>query len=185
MNSGFLVTWKGSKVKVRWGSMPEADTYEIYAAYCGSGRCRKVRTVHGVTKTTIKKLNGKGLNPARNIKLYVVAVRNGTVIGRTIVAHAAGGRNSRTNAKKIRVSKDSYRLGVGQTARIKAETVRQDESKELLDAAHGPLYRYESMDPSVATVNKAGRIRAVDTGTCEIRVYAQNGRSQKVTVTVR
>ena len=49
MNSGFLVTWKGSKVKVRWGSMPEADTCEIYAAYCGTGGCRKVKTVHGVT----------------------------------------------------------------------------------------------------------------------------------------
>lgn len=45
--------------------------------------------------------------------------------------------------------------------------------------------RFASSNPAVATVSNGGRITAVSAGTCDVWVYAQNGRSRKVTVMVQ
>jgi hypothetical protein len=185
LNSQFLVSWKGTKVQVTWGSVHGADTYEIYAEYCGKKQCVKISTVHGGNKLTFSQLNGKKLNPKKAVKVYVEAYRGGNKLGRTLLGHAAGPKNKQTNAKKVKASKNTYKLKIGKNAKIKAGTVKESKRKKLLGANHSARYRYATSDMSVATVDKKGRIKAVGTGTCNIWVYAQNGRSKMVTVIVQ
>ncbi|MBP3873277.1 MAG: Ig domain-containing protein [Lachnospiraceae bacterium] len=185
LNSQFHVSWKGTKAQVTWGSVPNADTYEIYAEYCSKKQCKKISTVHGGNKLTFSQLNGKKLNPKKAVKVYVEAYRGGKKLGRTILGHAAGPKNKRTNAKKVKTSKSTYKLKAGKGAKIKAGTVKESKRKKLLGANHSARYRYATSDMSVATVDKKGRIKAVGAGTCNIWVYAQNGRSKKLTVVVQ
>ena len=113
---------------------------------------------------------------------YVIAKNGDAEIGRTLIGHTAGPENSRTNAKKVIVSKESYSLSIGQTAKITAKPVKVKGEKKLL---HGRKLRYLSSNPSVATVNENGQIYAAGIGTCDVWIYALNGKSRKVTVTVR
>ena len=46
-------------------------------------------------------------------------------------------------------------------------------------------FRYESTNPSIAIVNKKGKIKGVKKGICEIYIYAQNGLYKKIKVTVK
>ena len=45
--------------------------------------------------------------------------------------------------------------------------------------------RYESTNTKIATVSKAGVVKAKKKGTCYIYAYAQNGVSKKIKVTVK
>lgn len=184
MNSGLHVSWKGSKVKVKWGLAPGADAYEVYAAYCGSSSYEKVLTVQAGNQAVITKLGGKKLNPKKSVKAYVVAYKNGTPIGQTIDAHSVGGKNKATNVKKIRTSKKAYTLTPGKSVKLKVKTTKANSKKKLPAAYHCASLRYASSDERVAIVTKKGRIKAVGTGTCDVWVYAQNGRSCRVTVVV-
>lgn len=185
LNAGFLVYWKGSTVCVKWGKAPEADQFEIYAQYCGSKTCKKIMTVKSGNSASFKRLNGKKLNRKLVVKVYVVASKNGKEIGRTLLGHAAGSKNSHTNAKNVKVSKKSYTLAVGKSAKIKAKIVKAKSGKKLLGKGHCAKVRYTSSNTKVATVSKSGKIKAVGKGKCDIRIFAQNGRSCKVTVTVK
>lgn len=142
-------------------------------------------TVKSGTSASFKRLNGKKLNRSRVVKVYVVASKNGKEIGRTLLGHAAGSKNSHTNAKKVKVSKKSYTLTVGKSAKIKAKIVKAKSGKKLLGKGHCAKVRYISSNTKVATVSKSGKIKAVGKGKCDIRIFAQNGRSCKVTVTVK
>ena len=170
---------------MKWGKTPEADQFEIYAQYCGRKTCKKIMTVKSGNSVSFKRLNGKKLNRKRFVKVYVVASKNGKEIGRTLLGHAAGSKNSHTNAKKVKVSKKSYTLAVGKSAKIKAKIVKAKSRKKLPGKGHCAKLRYTSSNTKVATVSKSGKIKAVGKGECDIRIFAQNGRSCKVTVTVK
>ena len=182
LNSNLFVRWKGNNVLVNWGTVPSADSYEVWATYCGTSSFELVTTVQSGSKATIKKIKGKKLNKKRGVKAYVVAKQGGTSLGRTLYGHSASPKHSRTNAKKVTVKKNSYSLSVGQTAKIDAKTVKSKSSKKLL---HNGYLRYASSNNSVATVSSGGRITAVGAGTCEVWVYALNGKSKTVTVNVK
>ena len=96
-----------------------------------------------------------------------------------------GGSEGFTNARRVTVHKDSYTLRTGKTAAIRAKTIPEVQGKKLLGESHAARYRYASDDKTVATVDKNGVITAVGKGTCHIYVYAQNGTSKKVSVTVK
>ena len=185
LNMKLRLSWKGSNVVFKWGKVSGADSYEIHMVYCGDKPIKKVRTVRNVNRVVFKKLDGKKLNQRRCVKGYVVAYRNGTKIGRSLVCHSAGKKSVFTNAKKIKTSKKTYKLKVGKTAKLKAKTVKRRSGKRLLGNDHTARLRYASSDTSVATVSKGGKIKAVGTGKCSVWVYAQNGISRKVTVIVK
>lgn len=185
MNSGLHVSWKGSKVKVKWGMVPGADAYEVYAAYCGSHSFEKARTVQAGNQAVITRLGGKKLNPKKSVKAYVIAYKNGVPIGQTIDAHSVGGKNKATNVKKIKASKKSYTLTPGKSVKLKVKTTKANSKKSLPGKYHCARLRYASSDEKAAVVTSNGRIKAVGAGTCDIWVYAQNGRSCKVTITVK
>ena len=107
LNAGLKVSQTGSAINISWGEVPDADRYEVYAAYCGkkfSKTPTEVITKEDVTKVKIKKIDGKKLNLKKNYKIYVVAYM--TVNGRkqrlckSIVAHIVGQKNTTyTNIK--------------------------------------------------------------------------------------
>ena len=191
IDKGFTAKRTSSKVTVSWGAVEGAEKYVIYANYCGSGKPVKIATVSADTLSyTIKKLNGKKLDPAKTVKVYVKAFRavdgKDVKLSKSIKAHIVGSNNATyTNAKTIELEKDSFSIKVGKTAAIKATTVLEDPSKKMLDDDHAPEFRYESLDSNIATVDADGVITAVSKGTCYIRVFAVNGLSVQVKVKVK
>ena len=191
LNAGLTVSQTGKKVTVKWGKVNGADRYVVYAAYCNSGKCKKVGTLSGSkTSMTFTKLNGSKLNLKKNVKVYVVAYRkvNGkeTKLARSITAHIVGSKNAKyTNVKKIKLYKSKYTLKANKTATIKAKIVLVDKKKKQLSDSHAPEFRYASGNTKVATVDKNGKIAAVKKGTCYIYVYAKNGYAKKIKVTVK
>ena len=189
--AGLKVSQTGSKVRIKWGKVTDANLHEVWGGYCGK-KARLLKTVNGINtrSVTIKKLNGKKLKLNKNYKFYVAAYKsaNGTktLLAKSFTAHIVGRKNNKeTNVKKIKLKKKSYTLKVGKTARIKGELVRVDKNKKLLSTKHGPRFLYASSNKAVATVTKKGKIRAKGKGECVIYVYAINGNAAKIKVTVK
>lgn len=193
LNEGLKVDQKGSQIKVKWGKVTGADGYQVYIQYCGK-KFTKTPTVTNevATKTsaTVSKINGKKLNLKKNFKIYIEAYKlvNGKkiVVGETVVAHIVGRKNTKyTNVKAVKVQQTKCTLTVGKSAKIKARTVLVEKKKKQLTNAHAKEFRYASSDRSIAVVNAQGTITAKKAGTCTVYVYARNGYTKKVKVTVK
>jgi uncharacterized protein YjdB len=117
----------------------------------------------------------------------VVAYDNdGKEAGRTVKAFVAGKNNpTYTNAKSIKLSKKKLSLKKGKSTSIKATIKLQDQKKKALPKKYAKELRFVSTDSKIAKVSKKGKVTAVGTGSCDIYVYAVNGLSKKVTVTVK
>lgn len=193
LNKKMKVSQTNNQINVTWGKVSGADGYNVYATYCGTGFTKKSVTCvqsGNVTKLTIKKIGGKKLNLKKNYKIYVEAYKlvNDTQItlGRTITAHIVGRKNpSYTNVKGIILTKNSFTLKKGKTAKIKGKVVLVNKKKKQLTNAHAKQFRYASGNKKVAGVSAAGKIKAVGKGRCTIYVYAKNGYAKKVKVTVK
>jgi uncharacterized protein YjdB len=66
----------------------------------------------------------------------------------------------------------------GKTVKIKAKQNGKNIKKYR-------ILRYESANPAVATVSSKGVVKGVKAGKTKIYVYAQNGVSKAVTITVK
>lgn len=183
--------WKENGLTVKWGKIAKADGYDIFAVEYGRKLTDKnmVKSVKGENKTStvISKVNQKKLNTASSYSIKVKAYRtiNGkkVYIADGIMLHIAGKDNRiYTNVKSIKLSKKSFVLKKGKTAKIKASAVKQDKKKKLLPKSR---LSYQTTNKKVATVNKSGKIKAVKKGTCYIYVTASNGVKAKVKVRVK
>ena len=85
------------------------------------------------------------------------------------------------NYKAVKVNKKSVKLKKGKTFKIKAKEVAA--SKKLKVKRHRKI-AYESSNPAVATVSKAGKIKAKKKGSCIVYVYAQSGAFAKIKVKI-
>ncbi len=192
INAGLKISQTGSRIKVKWGKVKDADGYKVYAAYCGKKFGKPVMTIKGSDQVTatITKLDGKKINLKKNFKVYVTAygMKDGkeTELAKTITGHVVGRLNSKySNVKKIRLKKSSVTVAAGKTVKLSAKTVLVDPGKKQLTDAHAKEFRYASTDESVATVDAKGKIKGVGAGTCTVYVYARNGYAKKVSVTVK
>jgi hypothetical protein len=191
LNSGLKLYQKGSTLGVTWGKVVGADGYRIYAAYCGSRMPVKPIKVTKKTKYTIKKLNGKKLNLKKNYKVYVVAYKKvdgvDKILGRTVTAHVVGRKNAKfSNPKKLTItSKTKVSLKTGKTTKVKAKVTLVSPKRKSLSDGHAPLLRFASSNKKVATVDKTGKVKGIGKGTCVIYVYAKNGYTKKVKITVK
>ncbi|MDO4554560.1 MAG: InlB B-repeat-containing protein, partial [Lachnospiraceae bacterium] len=194
MNAGLKVDQKGKWINIKWGRVKEADGYLLYAQYCGknfsSKKPAKIIKGSSVTSVKITKINGKKLNLKKNYKLYVASYKlvgnKKVILGKTIVAHIVGYKNTKqTNVKGIRLTRSNFTLKKGRSAVIKAKTVLVDKTKKQLSDKHAAEFRYASNNKKVAVASKNGRITAKRKGSCIIYVYARNGYAKKVKVTVK
>ena len=193
LNAGLKVSQTGSQINVVWGRVQEASGYDVYVQYCGMDFTRKsVSNIKrgALNKIVIKKINGKKLDLKKNYKIYVVAYKmvdgKKVTLGKTIMAHIVGRKNAtQTNPKDIKLTKNRFTLRVGKTVQIKGKTILVNPKRQPLSDAHAKEFRYASGNKKVATVTKTGKIKAVGKGRCTIYVYARNGYTKKISVTVR
>ena len=189
LNAGVKAVPSGNKITASWGAVKGADSYVIYANYCGPEKCKKIKTVGGKTTSFVfTKLNGKKFNPKKDLKFYVVAYQkvNGKKVklARGIIAHVPGSKNSkRTNVTEVKVKKASFTLKKGRAAKIRAKLVL--EKKGMQPLKHEAKFRYATSNAKVAKVSKKGKITAVGKGKCTVYVYAVSGVSKTIKVTVK
>ncbi|MCR4955242.1 MAG: InlB B-repeat-containing protein [Lachnospiraceae bacterium] len=192
INKGFKVSQSGKKVSIKWSKVDGASGYDVYARYCGGKfSSTPVKTVtKKVTSVSITKLNGKKIDLTGKYKFYVVAYKKvdgkKQVLGKTIVAHIVGSKNTTySNPKKVTVDKAKVTLKVGKTKKIKAKITLVNKKRKALSEAHAAKFRYASSNKKIATVSKKGTVTAKKSGTCYIWVYAINGYAKKVKITVK
>lgn len=177
-------------IDVTWGTT-DASGYLVYASYCGQPlKLVKVVKDASVDNYVVTKLNGEDIDLTRSYKVRVKAYKSilgkRVVVGKSIISHIAG-QNSKKYSNPIEIkltSKKKLSLAVGETSVITGNTVLADTSKKQLSDKHAKNLRFVSSDLNVATVDKNGMITAVGAGKCSIYVYAKNGYTKKVTVTV-
>lgn len=146
---------------------------------------------NSTTKVTVTKINGKKLKLKKNFKVVVGAYKNVSGkkvnIGNSITAHIVGVKNKKyTTVKGIKItSRTKINVKKGRKHKIKAKTILVDKSKKQLSNTHAKQFRYASVDPEIATVNKKGVITGKKAGKTTIYVYARNGYAKTVKVTVK
>ena len=170
-----------------WNKIQGADGYSIYFAYCGE-TSKHVKTIRGNNTFS---WTTSGLKKGRCYKAYVKAyvMKNGKEFyvkcSPLVLAYASGGSNEYTSAKEVTVEKASANLTVGKAFQIKPSIVKQNKNKYLMPTKFAPTFRYMSSDEKIATVNSGGKVTAKGKGSCYIYVYAHNGVSKQVKVTVQ
>ncbi|MBP5198491.1 MAG: Ig-like domain-containing protein, partial [Lachnospiraceae bacterium] len=120
------------------------------------------------------------------VQAYHVVDGKKVIIKSSITAHVAGSKDKkRANATGLTLKKNAYTLEKGKTATISAKVKLADKKKTQLSDGHARPLRYSTSNKRVATVSVDGKITAVGSGTCDVYVYAVNGATKKIKVTVK
>ncbi len=186
-----------NSIKLNWTKTKGAVKYVVYGNACG--KKNKMKKLATVSKNTynVKKISRK-LKKATYHKFIVVALdKNNNVVSSSKVIHVAtNGSKNKANPKgltvKAKVNKNGKKLkkwtktnavGVktGKTVAIKAAITKAKKTKVKKHVAP----RFESSNTKIATVSKSGKIKAKAKGKCIIYVFAQNGISKTIKVTVK
>jgi len=187
------MTAKGKKsLTISWNKIQGADGYDIFFAKCKKKTaCKKIKTIKG-NKTF--KWTKPGLKKGTSYKAYVKAyvMKNGkkSYVNTSPMIHAYAGniKGKYTNARSVilkNVKKGKLSLKKGKTFKIKAKVTKVKKNKKLMPGKHVKTVRYMTSNKNVATVSKSGKITAKGNGTCTITVYAHNGVSKSINVTVK
>ena len=132
-------------------------------------------------------MNGKKINPKKNVKFYIVAQKkqNGKwkKIFKTPSFHIAGAKSKYSNVKKITVKKAKFSLKKGKTAKINAKIILADKNKKAI--AHVKKFRYKSTNTAVVKVDENGKIKAIGKGTATVYAYSNNGSAKAIRITVK
>ena len=185
------------KILLSWQKVDGAKGYDIFMSRDNKGVIPKlVKTIEG-NKTF--EWTATGLKPRKSYKALVKAYvkdKKGKkqYISESPLMHVytAGGNKTYTNAKSIKlntsdgkIKKGKLTLKVKDTYKIKASVKKADRKKKLMPASHVKTLRYRSSDPGVATIGSSGKITAKKKGKCNIYVYAHNGVSKTIKLTVK
>ncbi|MBR0398404.1 MAG: Ig-like domain-containing protein [Eubacterium sp.] len=178
---------KKTSLVLKWNKVSGAAGYVIYAAKAGSSRYVKAGEVRsGTARTfTLKKISGKKLKKNTYYKIVVIAYKNAAdgkrLLSTAKTIHAATAGGGKGNPAKLSGLKSSIVVKAGKKAKL---SVKQSAGAGTKVKKYRAV-SFESSNPSVASVTKKGMVKARKKGTCIIYVYAQNGLSKKVKVTVR
>ena len=177
---------------ISWNKIQGAEGYDIFFARCNHNdkkvSCRNVGTIEG---NTTFKWTKAGLKKNTAYKAYVKAyvMKDGKkqYVRTSPLVHAFTGNGTKnyTNARSVTVNKSKVTLQQGKTFKVKAKVKKVKKNKKLMGKAHAPKFRYMTTDSKVAAVSKSGKITARGKGTCSVRVFAHNGASKTIKVTVR
>ena len=189
---GFNMTMKKNALKLKWNKIKGADGYYVYAGYYGSKMKKPVQIINKNNKRSIKitKLNGKKIKRnkvfAAKIEAFKIIDGKKTLIAKSDICYLAGDKNKKyTNPKAISLAKKYIKLNVGETEKISATTIPIDNKKKQLTFLNVKKFRYVSLDESIVTVDKNGKLKGVAVGTTKVHVYARNGLSKTLSVTVK
>ena len=176
-------------IKLQWKTVKGAAGYIIYANMCGRvNKYQQVADVKGASKKsfTLDKIQSGSLKKNTYYKVIVAAYKvtkggEQRVIGtsKSILAATAGGKNG--NPVKLTLNKKNVTVKIKKTARLKAK----QKAKAGTKIKKYKKLKFESSNPKIATVSKTGVIKGMKKGKCTVYVYAQNGLSAKVKVTVK
>ncbi|MBQ9062169.1 MAG: Ig-like domain-containing protein [Eubacterium sp.] len=179
---------KKNALKVQWNKVSGAAGYIVYANKCGkSNQYVKIAELGSGSATSynLTKINSNKLSKNTYYKILVAAYKNSST-GKRVIATAktihvatSGGKNG--NPTKLTVNKKKVSVKVKKKFKL---TVKQTGKSGTKIKKHRAVM-FESSDPKIATVTKKGVIKGIKKGKCYIYVYAQNGLSKKVKVTVR
>ena len=166
---------------LKWNKVKGASGYIIYGNRCGTKfRFEKIAEVN---KTSyVHKSLKKGTYYKYLIVAYKSVFGNKTVLATSKTMHAATIGGKVGNCRKLKLYKNKVTLKRKKTFKIKAKEMAT--SKKLKIKKHRKI-AFESSNPKVATVTKAGKIKGLRKGSCKIYVYAQNGIYKTVTVRVK
>lgn len=171
---------KKNSIKIKWNKVSGADGYMIYGSKCGS----KMKFIKDIKKPNATSCTFKKLKKNTYYKYMVVAYKNTDsepmVITTSKSVHAATSGGKKGNPIAIKKVKKNYTIKKGKTLKLKPAFT----SKKKV-SLHIAKFRYESLDESVATVSKKGKIKAVGKGETTILVYTQNGICKKVKLVVK
>ena len=177
-----------NSVTVKWQKVVGAKTYMVYASNCGKkNKCVKVaelgsgKTTFTVNKKTLKKAIKKGTY----YKVWVAALdKDDMVITTSKVVHGAtkGGKVGDHKKVTTKAKKNKVSIKAKKTFKLRAKAIAK--SKKMKVKRHRGI-KYETSNPTVATVNAKGVIKGVKKGTCYVYAYAQNGVAAKIKVTVK
>jgi hypothetical protein len=193
--SGTLIGKTSTKGKtaltIGWIKTEGADGYDIFFAECNHSSkkivCKNVKTIKGnKTFTWTKSGLKKGTAYKAYVKAYVMKNGKKSYVRTSPMMHAYTGGQTKnyTNAKSVTVNKTKVSLKKGKTFKIKAKVKKLNKNKKLMPKSHAPTLRYLTSNNKVATVSKSGKITAKGKGSCVIYVFAHNGLSKQVKVTV-
>ncbi len=183
------VAISGSNYKVAWTAVKNADGYDVYAGYTGTGSYPLVTSAKsGDTSYVISKINGKTIDASKNVFIYVVAYKmvdgkKVTLVRSASIRSVAINNTKYTNASKITAAQTAYTLSVGRKATIKPTVKLVNSGKQQLKGQIA--VRYESCNKNIAKVDANGVITAVGKGTCNLYAFTQNGMRVKIVVTVK
>ena len=188
------MTAKGKRsLRITWTRAANADGYDVFLTRCNHGgkiiHLKKVKTIRGNSTLNWTK---KGLKKNRAYKASVKAwvMKNGKKkyvrTSPMIHAYTAGSSKKKyTSPKSVIVKKTSVTIRAGRKYRIKAKVIKLKKGRRLMPKGHASKLRYLSSNKKIATVSSRGKIRARSKGRCRIFVYAANGASKAVQVTVK
>ena len=177
-------------VKVQWSKPTGAVKYVLYGNKFGKNN--KMKRLKTTTKANInfKKIAGKKVKKGTSYKFIVVALdKDNNIVSTSKVVHAVSKGTKKGNPTKLTVKTPKSlkkTLTAGKSFTIKSKVSKKKGTKVYLHVAKSYKgLRYESSNPAVAKVSKSGKVTAVSAGTAKIIVYAQNGVSKTVKVTVK
>ena len=173
-------TPKKKTITITWKQIKGANGYIIYGAACGQNM-KRIATVKSAktTKKTFKNLK-KGKYYKYMVVAYKTTADGNRIISKSKTAHCCTDGGKKGNPTGIKLKKTKLTVKKGKTVKIKP--VLKYKKKV---ATHIAVFRYESSNTKVATVDKNGKVKGKKKGTATIYIYAQNGLSKTVKVTVK
>ncbi len=180
------------KLKFTWTKLKNADGYDVYFCKCiTNGKefaPKKIKTIKGNSVFTYTKGGLKSHCSYRGyVRAYVIKGGKKKYVKTGLMVHAYTGKymGNETNSKSVTLPKNSVVLKKGKTFRIKASVTPVIGSKKVMSTEHAPKLRYKSSAPSVASVNRSGKITAKKAGSCKVYAIAVSGAKKAITVKVK
>lgn len=172
-------TPRNTSMKLSWSKVKGAEGYFVYGASCGQ-KMKCLGEVTGNKKSyTVKKLK-KGTYYKYMLTAYKTIYGEKRIIATSVSAHCTTKGGKYGNPTAVVFEKKTVSVKKNKTFKLKPELKCDKKMK-----THIAKFRYESSNPSIATVNKSGKIKGKKKGKCDIYIYAQNGLYKKIKVTVK
>ena len=177
---------------IRWNKIKGAAGYDIFLAKCNhkdkKSLCKRVKNIKGNNKFTWTKSKLKKKCPYKAfVKAYVKENGKKKYVKTSPLIHAYTGNCTKkyTNAKSVKVNKTKVILKKGKTFKVKAKVKKIKKAKKLMHKGHAPKVRFMTSNRKIASVSASGKMKAKSKGSCIIYVYAHNGVSKQIKLTVK